>query len=71
MRFIISVLFLIVAFFPVAVYAYVGPGLGLGVIGTVLGVLVSIFLALLAIFWYPLKRIFGKGQKKKEKYETD
>ena len=36
--------------------AYVGPGLGLGVIGVILGVLLSIFLAFVGILWYPLKR---------------
>ena len=35
--------------------AYVGPGLGLGAVGAVLGVALSVILALFAIFWYPLK----------------
>lgn len=46
--------------FPLHVHAYVGPGLGLGVIGVVLGVLFSVILGLLGIFWYPLKRLFKK-----------
>ena len=37
--------------------AYIGPGLGAGAIGTVLGVLGSIFLALFAVLYYPIKRI--------------
>lgn len=40
-----------------AAEAYIGPGLGAGVIATVLGILASIFLALVAIVWYPLKRL--------------
>ncbi|WP_282608358.1 hypothetical protein [Pelagibius sp. Alg239-R121] len=40
--------------------AYVGPGLGLGAVGAILGVVLSIVLALFAIFWYPLKRLFKK-----------
>lgn len=40
--------------------AYVGPGLGLGAVGAVLGVALSVILALFAVFWYPLKRLFKK-----------
>lgn len=43
-----------------AAQAYVGPGLGLGAVGAVLGVALSVILAFFAIFWYPLKRLFKK-----------
>ncbi len=46
--------------FPSQVYAYMGPGLGLGVIGVVFGVLFSVLLGILGIFWYPIKRLFRK-----------
>jgi hypothetical protein len=36
--------------------AYVGPGLGLGALVVILGIVVSILIALIAIVWYPLKR---------------
>lgn len=60
---------------PMAV-AYIGPGLGLGVIGVVLGMLVAIVLAIFAVLWYPLKRMFKKEaksttQEKPEKDEHD
>lgn len=42
--------------------AYVGPGLGMGVIGTIFGVLAAILLALFGLFWYPLKRALKKKQ---------
>ncbi len=38
-------------------HAYVGPGLGLGALGVVLGLLLSVALAVLGVFWYPLKRL--------------
>jgi hypothetical protein len=38
-------------------FAYIGPGVGAGVIATVLGVLTAIALALFAVLWYPLKRL--------------
>ena len=42
--------------------AYIGPGLGAGTIGVILGVLGSIVLALFAIFWYPIKRMMRKNK---------
>lgn len=45
--------------------AYVGPGLGLGVIGAIIGVVVTVLLAILGIFWYPLKRMLKKKNSKK------
>ena len=44
------------------VLAYIGPGLGAGTIGVILGVLGSIVLALFAIFWYPIKRMMRKNK---------
>jgi hypothetical protein len=40
--------------------AYIGPGLGLGTVGVVLGVLMAIVLALLAVLWYPFKRLLKR-----------
>lgn len=37
--------------------AYIGPGLGAGALGTVIGVLGSILLALFAVLYYPIKRL--------------
>ena len=37
--------------------AYVGPGMGAGLLATALGVAVSALLALVAILYYPLKRM--------------
>ena len=61
MQLIMIFLFLIV---PMPVFAYVGPGLGLGALGAILGVVFSIFLALLGIFWYPIKRFVNKLRNK-------
>ncbi len=43
-----------------AAHAYIGPGLGAGAIGVILGLLASLFLALFALFWYPVKRLLKK-----------
>lgn len=45
--------------------AYVGPGLGLGAIGAIAGVVLSVLLAIFAVVWYPIKRMLGIGKKTK------
>ncbi|MBN1256432.1 MAG: hypothetical protein JXA52_01865 [Planctomycetes bacterium] len=39
---------------------YIGPGIGGGVFAIIIGFILSIFLALFAIIWYPLRRLFKK-----------
>lgn len=51
--------------------AYVGPGLGLGAIGAILGVGLSVLLAIFAVVWYPVKRLLGLGKKTKVKPALD
>jgi len=46
--------------------SYIGPGLGGGIITAVLGFLTSIFLALFAIIWYPVKKLIQKFKKKED-----
>lgn len=57
-----SMVMLVVLVFASAspAWAYIGPGLGAGTVAVALGVIASVFLALFAVIWYPLKRIFGK-----------
>lgn len=50
--------------------AYLGPGLGLGAIGAVLGVIGSLFLGLAAIIWYPVKRLIRKLKGTKRAAES-
>ena len=57
---------LLMLFCPLTVHAYIGPGMGLGVIGIVLGILGAIVLAFFAILWYPFKRLWNRLAKKKE-----
>lgn len=49
-----------VAFPTASAQAYTGPGLGLGTLLVVLGVIGSLFLALFSVVWYPLKRMFKR-----------
>jgi len=45
---------------PAMAYAYTGPGLGLGAIGTALGVVAALLLMLVSIVWYPFKRMLRR-----------
>lgn len=40
--------------------AYIGPGLGAGTLGVILGLVGSVLIAVFAFFWYPIKRTFRK-----------
>ena len=44
-------------------YAYIGPGIGGGLIAAVLGVVGAVLLALFGILYYPIKRML-KNRKK-------
>jgi ATP/ADP translocase len=57
----------IVFFFSIIlspVYAYLGPGMSGGLLTAIIGIIVSIILALFGIIYYPIKR-FIKSRKKK------
>ena len=56
-------LFISLAFFPV--YAYIGPGMGGGVIAAVIGFFAAIVIGLWAILYYPIKRALKKRREKK------
>ena len=53
----------LVALTPGLALAYIGPGVGAGAIGAVLGFIGAVFLAIFAVVWYPVKRLL-KGKKK-------
>ena len=55
---------LILSAMPTAALAYIGPGVGAGALAAVVGVIGSIFLAVFAVLYYPIKRLF-KGRKGK------
>ena len=55
-----------ISLFSFSIFAYIGPGLGGGFIAAILGIVVSIFLALFAILWYPFKKMIARFKKPKE-----
>jgi len=63
MRYLIT--FVFVFFFYIGnAAAYVGPGLGLGVIGAIFGAIATVILAIIGLFWYPLKRLYRSIRSK-------
>ncbi len=70
MRLIASCLFMLLMSATPAL-AYIGPGAGAGVIAVVLGVIGAFFMTVLAVIWYPLKRLFKKTRKKSAAPDAD
>lgn len=57
--------------YPMVGAAYVGPGLGVGAIGVIVGVVGSIFLAVFAVLWYPFKRLMRRRRQKNAMERAD
>ena len=47
-------------------YAYLGPGVGGGVIAATIGLIVAILAALFGLIWFPIKSLLKKRKEKKE-----
>lgn len=60
MRHRIALLAALAGMLPGIAQAYVGPGAGLGAIGTVLALIGAVLLAILGFLWYPIKRLLAK-----------
>ena len=46
-------------------FAYIGPGMGGGVIAAIFGIIAAFFLGLWGILYYPIKRLLKNKKKKK------
>jgi TM2 domain-containing membrane protein YozV len=57
-RLSVAVLILVLTLLiPGSAEAYIGPGAAAGTVAAVLGIIASIFMAFLAVLWYPVKRL--------------
>ena len=65
-----SILFLFIFLISFPSYAYIGPGMGGGVIAAIIGFFAAILLALWGILYYPIKRAL-KNRKDKKKSQKD
>ena len=46
-------------------FAYIGPGMGGGLIAAIFGIIAAFFLGLWGILYYPIKRALKNKKKKK------
>ena len=60
-----SILLLFLLLIPLPSYAYIGPGMGGGVIVAIVGFFAAILLGLWGILYYPIKRAL-KNRKDKQ-----
>jgi len=51
-------------FFVPSAFAYIGPGMGAGIFAVIFGILAAIFLGLISIIWFPIKRLLSRIKKK-------
>jgi hypothetical protein len=57
--------------FPIVVHAYIGPGAGLGAIGTAIALLVALILLIVGFVWYPVKRLLRRRKTENVPNEDD
>lgn len=61
----IRFLYLLIIFFTFVEnsFAYLGPGMGGGIIAATIGVIVAVLAAIFGVIWFPIKRYFKKKKK--------
>lgn len=62
----IELIIILIAITNSSAYAYIGPGMGGGIIAVVFGIIIAIFAALLGVLYYPIKRFLKKGKQKRK-----
>ena len=50
---------------PITASAYIGPGLGMGALASVLGILAGLIMLLIGVVWYPIKKLILRLKSKK------
>jgi ABC-type transport system involved in cytochrome bd biosynthesis fused ATPase/permease subunit len=51
------------ALLPSPALAYIGPGAGLGAIAVTIALVLGVFLLMVGLVWYPLKRLLRKNKQ--------
>ena len=51
---------------PSTVFAYVGPGAGLSIIGSLLAFVSAIVVGILGFLWFPIRRMMRKRKQARE-----
>ena len=48
---------------PVTAFAYVGPGAGLSIIGSLLALIAAIVVGILGFLWFPIRRLLRRRKQ--------
>jgi len=48
---------------PSPSFAYLGPGIGGGIIAATLGIIIAILAALFGLIWFPIKKLINKRKE--------
>ena len=51
-------------------FAYLGPGVGGGIIAATIGVVLAIIAALFGLIWFPVKRLLKKKKREKKNQQN-
>jgi uncharacterized membrane protein YccC len=71
-RFVRTTLMLIaIMMLPTNSFAYVGPGAGLSIIGSLLALVAAVIIAIFGFLWFPLRRILRKRKQAAEQKTND
>jgi len=62
MRLIFAILLILVA---TTAQAYIGPGAGIPVLGSLIGIIVTVLVAIGAILFWPIRKMLKRGKKNK------
>ena len=62
-KLILIFLFLLI---PNYSFAYLGPGMGGGLLAASIGIVVAIFAAIFGVLWFPVKRFLKKKKNKNQ-----
>ena len=64
-----SLLCILIILVNTPAYAYLGPGMGGGLIAGILGFLFALFALIFGILWFPLKRLIKNIKEKKNQID--
>jgi hypothetical protein len=64
-----SIFFIFLLLISLPSHAYIGPGMGGGVIAAIVGFFVAILLGIWGILYYPIKRALKKRKDKKVSFK--
>jgi len=67
MRLILAVLLILLA---TTAHAYIGPGAGIPVLGSLIGIIVTIVVAIGAILFWPIRKMLKRGKNKSAAVEN-